>query len=68
MNFLPKLFLIINLIQSIRGGLNQDFTARFIGNAKRNVDKVSSANNNISKLRLILLSDLAQNEIVRKLV
>lgn len=66
MIFLTKLLLIINLIQSIRGGLNnQDFTARFIGNAKRNADKVSSNNNKISKLRLILLSDLAQNEIVR---
>lgn len=64
MKFLPKLLLIINLLHSIRG-LNQDFTSKFIGNTKRNADKVSAATSKISKLRLILLSDLKQNEIVR---
>lgn len=65
MNILPKILLIVNLIHSIRC-LNHDFTTKFIGNAKRNADKVSAANNKISKLRLILLSDLNnQNEIVR---
>lgn len=65
MNIIPKLLLIVNLIHSIRC-LNHDFTSKFIGNAKRNSDKVSASNNKISKLRLILLSDLNnQNEIVR---
>lgn len=64
MNIWPKLLLIISLIGSIRC-LNQDFASKFIGNAKRNADKVSVANNKISKLRLILMSDLKQNEIVR---
>lgn len=64
MNILQKLLLIINLVHSICG-VNQDFTSKFIGNAKRNADKVSATNNKISKLRLILLSDLKQNEIVR---
>jgi hypothetical protein len=61
MNILPKLFIAINLIHTICCA-NQTLTSKFIGNAKR---AVSSTNNNrISKLRLILLSDLKQNEIV----
>lgn len=59
-----KLLLIINLIRSI-SGLNEDAQLRFNGNAKRNADKVSATSNKISKLRLILLSDLKPNEIVR---
>jgi hypothetical protein len=68
MNLLPKFLLIVNLIHSI-GGINQDFTSKFIVNAKRNADKVSeTANSKISKLRLILLGGDVnnQNEIVRK--
>ncbi|CRK96248.1 CLUMA_CG009675, isoform A [Clunio marinus] len=62
MNTLPKLLLIINLIHSIYC-VNLDFTSKFNGNAKRNADKFPSTSNKISKLRLILLSDLKQNEI-----
>lgn len=66
MNLFPKLLLIINLIHSI-SGLNQDFTSKFIVNAKRNAEKVSeTTSSKISKLRLILLGDVNnQNEIVR---
>lgn len=59
-----KLLLIINLIQSI-SGLNDDVQLRFNSNAKRNADKAAVTSNKISKLRLILLSDLKPNEIVR---
>lgn len=65
MNVLPKLLLIISLVRSI-SGLNLESTAKLIGDAKPNADKVS-VNNKISKLRLILLGDLKPNEIVRKI-
>jgi hypothetical protein len=65
MNFLPKILLVFNLFLSISCGLNQDFTTKFIANTKRNADKVAATSNKISNLRLILLSDLKQNEIVR---
>lgn len=68
MNLLPKFLLIINLFQldSI-SGINQDFSSKFIVNAKRNADKLSEkTSSKISKLRLILLGDVNnQNEIVR---
>lgn len=63
MNVLPKLLLIISLVRSI-SGLNLESTAKLIGDAKPNADKVS-VSNKISKLRLILLGDLKPNEIVR---
>lgn len=66
MNLLPKFLLIVNLIHSI-SGINQDFTSKFVANTKRNAEKVSeTTNGKISKLRLILLGDVKnQNEIVR---
>lgn len=61
MNILPKLLIIINLLHSI-ACVNQNVTSKY--NVVRNVNKLSQTpNNRISKLRLILLSDLKQNEI-----
>ncbi|XP_070494388.1 serine protease 46-like [Chironomus tepperi] len=60
MNILPKLLIIINLLHSI-GCINQNVTSKL--STVKNINKVSSPNNRISKLRLILLSDLQQNEI-----
>lgn len=61
MNILPKLLIIINLLQSFAYA-NQNLTSKL--NVMRNANKISPVNNRISKLRLILLSDLKQNEII----
>jgi len=67
MNILPKILLLVNIAHTISATANQEFiSSGFISsNIKRNVpSKVSEASNKVSKLRLILLGDLKQNEIV----
>lgn len=67
-NILTKLLIIINLLYSILC-VDSDVTSSSSNNKFiATVNKVSSAsqvaNNRVSKLRLILLSDIKQNEIV----
>ncbi|KAG5678632.1 hypothetical protein PVAND_008288 [Polypedilum vanderplanki] len=62
MNILPKLFIIIGTLVHSICCANQTVTSKFIGNVKRAASSTNN-NNRISKLRLILLSDLKQNEI-----
>lgn len=66
-NILTKLLIFINLLHSILC-LDSDVTSSSNNKFIATVNKVSSAtqvaNNRVSKLRLILLSDIKQNEIV----